>query len=65
MRIEVDRNRCVAIGNCEALAPNVFQVMDSGEMQIMDPHLVAEDLNVAQRAVDMCPTAALRLIKDD
>ena len=36
-RVEVDRDRCVGSGTCEALAPDVFEVGDDGVLAVLRP----------------------------
>jgi ferredoxin len=61
VRIEVDRDRCTSLGNCEALAPDFFEVGDDGDLLVLRDHVEESELSVAQQAVAGCPTAALRL----
>jgi len=60
-RIEVDRDRCVGSGTCEALAPAVFEVDDDGVLAVLRAEPVAHDLADVRDAVTACPTRALSL----
>ena len=60
-RIEVDRDRCVGSGTCEALAPTVFEVDDDGVLAVLRPEPAEEDLPDVRDAVTACPTRALAL----
>ena len=63
MRIVVDRTRCAGMGICEGLAPERFQIQSDGQAHLLQDGL--EDVgarDVAQEAVDMCPTEALRIV---
>ena len=60
-RIEVDRDRCVGSGSCEALAPAVFEVDDDGVLAVLRPEPGEDDLNDVREAVTACPTRALAL----
>ncbi|MGB6243364.1 MULTISPECIES: ferredoxin [Gordonia] len=64
MRVTVDRTKCTALGNCEAIAPAYFEVNDEGEMQILRDTVGDDDLRDVRRAVSGCPNAALSLIDD-
>lgn len=64
MRIEVDRSRCTALGNCEAFASAYFQVDDEATLQVLQPVVAEQDLAAVEHAVDMCPTGALSLVED-
>jgi ferredoxin len=61
VRVDVDRGRCEGHGLCEQVAPELFELDDDAMVQLRhDP--VPEDLaGTAERAVGMCPVAALRL----
>jgi ferredoxin len=60
-RIEVDRDRCVGSGTCEALAPAVFEVDDDGVLTVLRPEPAADQLSDVRDAVLACPTRALAL----
>ena len=47
-RVEVDRDRCVGSGTCEALAPDVFEVDDDGVLAVLRP--AARRRRAARRA---------------
>ncbi len=61
MRVELDADKCIGSGNCEMIAPDVFEVGDDMVCRILvaepGPDL-AED---AELGVESCPTRALRL----
>ena len=61
-RVEVDRDRCASTGGCEAVLPEVFEIGDDGELQILQPQPPEELLTDVRKAVDACPTRALRLV---
>lgn len=61
MRIVVDRTRCTALGNCEAVAPEYFAVDDDGVLELLRDDVDETDLAVVRRAVAGCPMAALAL----
>jgi ferredoxin len=59
-RVEVDRDRCVGSGTCEALAPVVFEVDDDGVLAVLrEP--AEDELPDVRDAVQACPTRALAL----
>jgi ferredoxin len=60
-RIQVDRDRCVGSGTCEALAPAVFEVDDDGVLAVLHPEPGEDDLPDVRDAVTACPTRALAL----
>ena len=60
-RIEVDRERCVGSGACEARAPDVFEVDDDGVLVVHRSEPADDELSDVQDAVQACPTRALSL----
>jgi ferredoxin len=60
-RVEVDRDRCVGSGTCEALAPEVFEVDDDGVLAVLLPTPTDDQLHDVREAVQACPTRALTL----
>ena len=60
-RIEVDRERCVGSGACEALAPDVFEVDDDGVLVVHRSEPAYDELGDVRDAVQACPTRALSL----
>jgi ferredoxin len=59
MRVTADRERCVGTGQCELLAPDVFEVDDDGAVQVLQAE--PDDEDAARQAVQQCPTGALTL----
>jgi ferredoxin len=60
-RLIVDPIACVGHGLCADLLPERI-VLDDWGFPIIDPREIGDDLIVhARRAVDACPTLALRL----
>jgi ferredoxin len=63
MRVVLDRTKCGGMGICEGLDPERFQVQSDGKAQVVRD--VLEDgqaSEVAQEAVESCPTVALRIV---
>jgi ferredoxin len=61
-RIEVDRALCASTGGCEAVAPEVFEIGDDGALVVLREQPDGRELPDVHRAVDVCPTRALRLV---
>ncbi len=57
VRLVVDSSRCVGIGQCEVLQPEVFEIDDDGISQVQSPGLL--DLADAQLVIDACPSGAI------
>ena len=60
-RVDVDRDRCVGSGACEALASAVFEVDDDGVLVVLRSEPGEDDLPDVRDAVKACPTRALAL----
>ncbi len=61
MRIVPDETRCSSLGLCESVAPEVFEIDDSGRLLVLVARIPGDRRAVLQRAVDACPTGALSL----
>ncbi|KAA1416956.1 ferredoxin [Nocardioides humilatus] len=61
MKISVDYEKCTGLGICESLAPDVFEVDDSGALVLLKESLSDEEREAVEAAVAACPTEALRL----
>jgi ferredoxin len=66
MRIEVDWDTCAGHGSCEGVAPDVFELDDDGNLQLLvEGDLPDNLLPGARNAVFGCPEHALRLVKSE
>ncbi len=63
MKVIVDRNLCIGISNCVAIAPTVFQLDDEIKAVVMDPGSVDE--NTLLEAAKSCPTSAITIEDDE
>jgi len=59
-RIEADRDRCVGAGNCVLTLPAVFDQDDDGLVVVRDPQPPPQAADLVARAVQLCPSGALR-----
>ena len=57
MRVTADRELCVGSGQCEMLAPDVFEVDDDGAVQLLQEE--PGDSAAVRDAVSQCPTGAI------
>lgn len=64
MKIIVDRDRCMGNGVCEGIHPAVFEVGDDGIVFTHDENIRENDRELITRAVESCPTQALRIADD-
>ncbi|MCW3472642.1 ferredoxin [Rhodococcus pyridinivorans] len=64
MKIAVDFKKCTGLGICESLAPDFFEVDESGTLVLLEEDVTAADVESVREAVAGCPTEALRLVED-
>jgi len=57
VRIEIDRERCMASGNCSMWAAGVFDHDEEGIAIVVDPE--GESLETVQLAATNCPVSAI------
>ena len=62
MKVKVDRDLCVGIGNCVAVAPTVFQLDAENKAKVLDLLSVSEDKVMS--AAESCPLNAI-IVEDD
>ena len=61
MKIVVDRTKCAGLGLCEAVAPDIFEVDDGGDLVVHDDAATDERRSEIDDAVEGCPTQALSM----
>jgi ferredoxin len=64
MQLRVDRDLCEANGVCTGVAPEVFELDDDEQLQILQPDPPADQLDRVRKAVERCPKAALMLAEE-
>jgi ferredoxin len=64
VKIEADRDRCIGAGMCVMTAPEAFDQGDDGIVVVLEAEVPAEYADSALRAVQSCPSGALRRIDD-
>ena len=57
----IDRARCQGHGRCALLAPDVFDVDDSGHSVLLVDDVPADMLADVEEAISTCPERALSL----
>lgn len=62
MKVRVDREACLGLGNCVAVAPTVFRLDDEGKAVVLDPASVDEA--TLMEAAESCPENAV-ILEDD
>ena len=62
MKVRVDRDLCIGVGNCVAYAPTVFELDEENKAVILDPSSV--DDNTLLEAAKSCTENAI-IVEDD
>jgi len=62
MKVRVDRDLCIGVGNCAAYAPTVFELDQENKAVILDPSSV--DDNTLLEAAKSCTENAI-IVEDD
>jgi len=62
LKVSVDRNLCIGLGNCVAVAPTVFKLDSSNKAVVLKPESIDEDTLMS--AAESCPENAI-IIEDD
>ena len=62
MKVRVDRNLCVGIGNCVAVAASVFKLDEQNKAVVLDSSSVGDDKLMS--AAESCPVNAI-IVEDD
>jgi ferredoxin len=61
MRIVVDKDVCTGQAVCQSIAPDLFRVVDGGQVDIQVGVVPDDRLGQAKLAVSCCPNGALEL----
>jgi ferredoxin len=62
VKVKVDRDLCIGVSNCIALAPTVFKLDEENKAVVLDPSAVDDDSLL--EAAESCPQNAI-IIEDD
>ena len=62
MKIRVDRDLCIGVSNCVAIAPTVFKLDEENKAIVLDPSSVDDDTLL--EAAESCPENAI-ISEDD
>jgi len=63
MKVKVDRDLCIGVGNCVALASTVFELDEDNKAVVLDPSSVDDDALL--EAAESCPENAIILEDED
>ena len=64
MIVVVDRTKCCGYAMCVELAPEVYQLDDSGYACVVTDTLPPEMTDAARRGARACPQTAIRVTED-
>jgi ferredoxin len=62
MKVKVDRELCIGVSNCVAIAPTVFKLDEENKAMVLDPGSVDE--GTLMEAAESCPENAI-IVDDD
>jgi len=62
VKVRVDRDLCIGVGNCVAYAPTVFELDHENKAVVLDPSSVDDDTLL--EAAKSCPENAI-IVEDD
>ena len=63
MKVRVDRELCIGITNCVAVAPTVFEMDEDNKAVVTDPTSVSDDK--LMEAAESCPQNAITIEDDE
>ena len=63
MKIKIDRELCIGVGNCVAIAPTVFKLDDKNKAVVLAPSRVDEE--TLMEAAESCPENAITVEDDE
>jgi ferredoxin len=61
MKLEADREDCIASGNCVMISDALFDQDDDGIVVVLEPDVPEGEEDHAREAVKICPASVLRL----
>ncbi len=62
MKVKVDRDLCIGVGNCVAFAPTVFKLDEENKAVVLDPSSVDDDTLL--ETAESCPEQAI-IVEDE
>ncbi|MEM7286705.1 MAG: ferredoxin [Actinomycetota bacterium] len=64
VRLTVDRDVCIGVGQCELLEPDVFRLDDDEELaEVIGEGALPRDR--AEAIVDRCPSGAIAIVGEE
>jgi len=62
LKVRVDRDLCIGVGNCVAAAPTVFKLDKNNKAVVLKPESIDDD--TLMNAAESCPVNAI-IVEDD
>ena len=62
MRIEVEKERCIGSGQCNLIAPTVFDQDDDGIVVLLTERPPSGEHDHVHEAAQVCPAQAIRVV---
>lgn len=59
MKTKIDQDTCIGCGLCPSIAPDVYELGDSGKAHEMSDVVPEGSESSAQEAADSCPVSAI------
>jgi ferredoxin len=64
MKIVVDHDECEANAVCAGILPEVFEVDDDDNLQLLTDQVTPDNEAAVRQAVAACPKAALSIVEE-
>ncbi|HSV41258.1 MAG TPA: ferredoxin [Nocardioidaceae bacterium] len=64
MKVKADYDLCESNALCESFAPDVFQLDDDDNLQLLTEEVTPENIERIKQAVAACPKAALSIVEE-
>ncbi len=64
MKVRADYDLCEANALCESFAPDVFQLDDDDNLNLLTEEVTPGNVERVKQAVAACPKAALTIVED-
>jgi len=64
MKVKADYDLCEANRLCESFAPDIFEVDDDDNLNLLTEEVTPENIDRIKQAVAACPKAALSIVEE-
>lgn len=63
MKVTVDADLCIGCGVCESACPEIFRLAEDGIAYVLSDTVADEAYDDAAGCTEMCPTAAIAIVR--